>query len=125
MLKVVDGFFDIAKLVASEGKTNKTPYEDLAYKLGTEVYADFQGWKLYLKDMGSGVDKFKMNELLANLLGPQVTSGNIDERAVEDVLRKMPVVLGKGKRVLPLWDLIPATNYRDLVDILKESGRGR
>lgn len=29
---VVEGFFDISKLVASDAKAGKTPYEDLAYK---------------------------------------------------------------------------------------------
>jgi hypothetical protein len=33
-LPVVDGWLDLAKLVASEGSKNKSPYDDLAYKIG-------------------------------------------------------------------------------------------
>lgn len=33
-LPVVDGWLDLAKLVASEGSKNKGPYDDLAYKIG-------------------------------------------------------------------------------------------
>ena len=35
---VVEGWLDIAKLVASEGSKSKGPYEDLAFKIG--------GWTL-------------------------------------------------------------------------------
>jgi hypothetical protein len=33
-LPVVEGWLDLAKLVASEGSKNKGPYDDLAYKIG-------------------------------------------------------------------------------------------
>jgi hypothetical protein len=31
---VVEGWLDLAKLVASDGSKSKSPYEDLAYKIG-------------------------------------------------------------------------------------------
>jgi hypothetical protein len=40
---VVEGFFDMAKLVSSDSKAGKTPFEELAYKIGKDCYADIQG----------------------------------------------------------------------------------
>jgi hypothetical protein len=37
---VVEGWLDIAKLVASEGSKSKGPYEDLAFKIGGWTLAD-------------------------------------------------------------------------------------
>lgn len=33
---VVEGWLDIAKLVASEGSKSKSPYEELAYEIGEQ-----------------------------------------------------------------------------------------
>lgn len=33
---VVEGWLDLAKLVASEGSKSKSPYEELAYKIGAK-----------------------------------------------------------------------------------------
>jgi hypothetical protein len=33
---VVEGWLDLAKLVASEGSKSKGPYDDLAYKIGEQ-----------------------------------------------------------------------------------------
>lgn len=87
------------------------------------MYADVQGWHLYMKDMNSGVDKMKMNQLLATMLGPMAASGKVNEKEVEGVLKRIPVKFGQGKLRMPLWDVIPSGCYRDLLDALQEAGR--
>jgi hypothetical protein len=34
----VEGWLDLAKLVASEGSKSKSPYEELAYKIGEQLF---------------------------------------------------------------------------------------
>eukprot|EP00878_Enallax_costatus_P032678 GHUV01035930.1.p1 GENE.GHUV01035930.1~~GHUV01035930.1.p1 ORF type:complete len:129 (+),score=22.50 GHUV01035930.1:423-809(+) len=68
---VVEGWLDLAKLVASEGSKQKSPYDELAYKIGRDVYVDIAGWHLFLRDM-SAVPGLKMSQALATKLGPEV-----------------------------------------------------
>jgi hypothetical protein len=48
---VLNSWGDIASLVASETKGNRTPFDDLASKLGTILYADLGGWHLPLRSI--------------------------------------------------------------------------
>jgi hypothetical protein len=68
----------------------------------------------------SATDKLKMHQVLAQMFGPMVEARKVDEKEVEMTLRKIPVKLGGGKLRVPLWDVLPAAGYRDLLDILKD-----
>eukprot|EP00882_Tetradesmus_deserticola_P010231 GHRQ01010809.1.p1 GENE.GHRQ01010809.1~~GHRQ01010809.1.p1 ORF type:complete len:183 (+),score=47.46 GHRQ01010809.1:201-749(+) len=72
----VEGWLDLAKLVASEGSKSKSPYEELAYQIGRDVYVDIAGWHLFLRDM-SAVPGLKMSHALATKLGPEVGSAKL------------------------------------------------
>eukprot|EP00877_Chromochloris_zofingiensis_P006005 jgi/Chrzof1/1658/Cz10g16060.t1 len=97
-LAVVEGWLDLAKLVATEGAKGRSPYEELAYQIGRDVYVDIAGWHLYLRDM-SAVPGVKMSQALATKLGPEVSGSRngVRESDVADVLRRIPVELGSGK----------------------------
>jgi hypothetical protein len=68
---VTKGFLDLADLVASD-KARKGVFDELAYSIGKEAYADLNGWHLFLKDMTSVPGGPKMQTLLAEQLGTQV-----------------------------------------------------
>lgn len=46
---VIQSWGDIASLVASESKGDRTPFDGLADKLGKILYTDLGGWHLYLR----------------------------------------------------------------------------
>ncbi|KAF8065576.1 hypothetical protein HT031_003177 [Scenedesmus sp. PABB004] len=107
---VVEGWLDLAKLVASEGSKNKSPYEELAFKIGRDVYVDIAGWHLFLRDM-SAVPGLKMSQALATQLGPEAAAGGrggLRESDVAAVLKKIPVELGAGKTRVSLFDVMPS-----------------
>lgn len=47
-------------------------FDELAYTIGREAFADLNGWHLFLKDMSSIPGGPKMHALLAEQLGTQV-----------------------------------------------------
>jgi len=69
---VTQGFFDLARLVANETSTRKSAFDDLAYAIGKDAYADLNGWHLFLKDMSTIPGGPKMHQLLAEQLGNKV-----------------------------------------------------
>lgn len=69
---MTQGFFDLARLVASDKSTHKSAFEDLAYAIGRDAYADLNGWHLFLKDMSTMPGGPKMHQLLAEHLGDKV-----------------------------------------------------
>lgn len=69
---VTQSFLDLASLVASDTSSNKGAFDDLAYTIGNEAYADLNGWHLYLKDMSAVPGGPKMHQLLAEQLGTTV-----------------------------------------------------
>jgi hypothetical protein len=71
LVAVARGFFDLADLVASD-KARKGMFDELAYTIGREAFADLNGWHLFLKDMSSIPGGPKMHALLAEQLGTQV-----------------------------------------------------
>eukprot|EP00775_Hariotina_reticulata_P003920 gene3920-4174_t len=123
---VVEGWLDLAKLVASDGSKSKSPYEDLAYNIGRDVYVDIAGWHLFLRDM-SAVPGLKMSQALATQLGPEVVGGrgHLKEADVAAVLKKIPVELGSGKTRVSLFDVMPSMCVSDLLKILEDFARDR
>lgn len=120
---VVDGWLDLAKLVAGSGTGTKTPYDDLASAIGRDIYVDIAGWHLYMRDMGTGVaGGLKMSQALARQLGPEASRG-LREADVEAVLRKIPVKLGAGKERVSLYDAMPSICVGDLVKICEDFAR--
>lgn len=122
---IVEGWLDLAKLVASEGSKNKGPYDDLAYKIGKDVYVDIAGWHLFMRDMNA-VPGFKMSSALATKLGPEAArSGRsgLLESDVAAVLKKIPVELGSGKTRVSLFEVMPSMCVGDLVRILNDYAR--
>ncbi|PNW84109.1 hypothetical protein CHLRE_04g221250v5 [Chlamydomonas reinhardtii] len=120
---VVDGWLDVAKLVAGGGG-NKTPYEEFAGAIGRDIYVDIAGWHLYLRDMGTGVpgSSYKMSQALAQQLGPQLPKG-VREADVEALLKKIPVKLGAGKIKASLYDVMPAMCVGDLARLCEDFAR--
>ncbi|WIA16395.1 hypothetical protein OEZ86_007881 [Tetradesmus obliquus] len=121
---VVEGWLDLAKLVASEGSKAKSPYEELAYQIGRDVYVDIAGWHLFLRDM-SAVPGLKMSQALATKLGPEVAGSRrgLLESDVAAVLKKIPVELGAGKTRVSLFEVMPSMCVSDLVKILDDYAR--
>ncbi len=90
--------------------------EQLAATIGEEVYMDVARWHLYLRDA-------HLHTLLAEQLAPQVAAGKVDEAAVTEVLQRIPVKLGGGRKELPLADLLPMQSLLNLLDVLEEFSR--
>ncbi len=90
--------------------------EQLAATIGEEVYMDVARWHLYLRDA-------HLHKLLAEQLAPQVAAGKVDEAAVTEVLQRIPVKLGGGRKELPLADLLPMQSLLNLLDVLEEFSR--
>ncbi|KIZ05037.1 hypothetical protein MNEG_2924 [Monoraphidium neglectum] len=108
-------------LVASEG-SKKGPYDDLAYKIGRDVYVDIAGWHLFLRDM-SAVPGLKMAAALAAQLGPTAAGagrGGLRESDVSAVLKRIPVDVGGGRVTLSLYDVMPNGCVSDLVRLLED-----
>ena len=101
----------------------KSPYAKLASRLGDTMYADMQGWKIYLKDMKTeaGGD-VPLAQLLASQIGPALTRDGVDERTLADLLDKIPVVLGK-KNTVALSQLIPTPCMRDALREIEDVAR--
>eukprot|EP00878_Enallax_costatus_P035144 GHUV01039135.1.p1 GENE.GHUV01039135.1~~GHUV01039135.1.p1 ORF type:complete len:142 (+),score=43.81 GHUV01039135.1:423-848(+) len=121
---VVEGWLDLAKLVASEGSKQKSPYDELAYKIGRDVYVDIAGWHLFLRDM-SAVPGLKMSQALATKLGPEVAGSRdgMRESDVAAILKKIPVELGAAKTRVSLYDVMPNMCVSDLTKILTDYAR--
>mmetsp|Transcript_16094 Transcript_16094/g.44850 ORF Transcript_16094/g.44850 Transcript_16094/m.44850 type:complete len:191 (+) Transcript_16094:118-690(+) len=118
----VGGFFDLSKLVSSSGTSQKSAYEKLAYRIGQDVYADFGGWHLYLRDM-KGTPDLKMSQVLANTIGNKMSSNGFDERDVDGLLKGIPVTLGAGKTKVPLMQVLPSFCVQDLMTICSDFAR--
>ena len=104
--------------------------------IGADVYADFNGWHLFLKDI-SITPEAKLHTVLAQQLAPGLLSKGFDERDIEDLLKKVffdfvqqckancvcwqvPLSLGGGKVKVSLYDSIPSYPLNDLMNICKK-----
>jgi hypothetical protein len=109
----------------SGSQGSRSPYEDLAFAIGRDVYADLGGWHIFLKDLSvePGAPA-KMAAALAAELGPRAAD-RLEERDVEAVLARVPVRLGGNRTTVPLLDLVPRAGVRDLTRHVEEFGRKR
>jgi hypothetical protein len=90
--------------------------ESLAAEIGENVYIDIAKWHLYLSDA-------HLHTVVAEQLYPMLEDGGLDADRVAQVLQKIPVKLGGGKREVPLADLIPMQCQVQLMDVLEEFQR--
>ncbi|MBD2443997.1 MULTISPECIES: DUF3181 family protein [Dolichospermum] len=90
--------------------------ETLAAEIGESVYIDIAKWHLYLSDA-------KLHTIVAEKLYPLITSNEVTEDRVIEVLESIPVKIGGGRRELPLVDLLPLQSQVTLVDILEKYQR--
>lgn len=119
----VEGWLDIAKLVSGAGSDGgKTPFDDLAYKIGREVYVDINGWHLYLRDI-TAAPGVKMHTALARQLGTSLDRRSDAEREVEALLEQVPLVLGGGAAKVSLHQAIPKRCIQDFVRVVEDYQR--
>ena len=87
--------------------------EALAAEIGENIYIDIAKWHLYLRDA-------HLHTTLAEQIYPLLTNKNLSEDQVQQILQRIPVKLGGGKREVPLADLIPMQGQVNLMDLLDE-----
>jgi Protein of unknown function (DUF3181) len=98
----------MAKTLSSED------LEGLAAEIGKTVYIDVAKWHLYLTEA-------HLDTVLAQRLAPLLLDGNnIDEARVLQELSAIPVLMGGGKKELPLSDLVPMQCQVNLMDLLED-----
>ncbi|HEY9904493.1 MAG TPA: DUF3181 family protein [Candidatus Sericytochromatia bacterium] len=90
--------------------------EALAAEIGDNIYIDVAKWHLYLNDA-------HLHTTLAEQIYPLLAGGNLAADQVTQILQKIPVKLGGGKREVPLADLLPMQCQVNLMDILEEYQR--
>jgi hypothetical protein len=90
--------------------------EALAADIGEVVYMDIAKWHLYLNDA-------KLHTLLAEKFFPLIDDNQLSAAAVTEVLKSTEVVIGGGRRQLPLQDLIPTSCEADLLRVLEDFDR--
>jgi len=90
--------------------------EELAAEIGENVYIDVAKWHLYLRDA-------HLHTVLAEQLYPMLTNRSLEEDKILQILQKIPVKLGGGKREVPLADLLPMQSQVNLMDLLEEYQR--
>jgi hypothetical protein len=90
--------------------------EKLAAAIGENVYMDVAKWHLYLRDA-------HLHTSLAEQFYPMLQKGSVTEDQAAEVLKKIPVKLGGGKREVPLSDLLPMQSQVHLIDVLEEFQR--
>eukprot|EP00892_Ulva_mutabilis_P009574 jgi/Ulvmu1/698/UM010_0070.1 len=120
---ITQSFLDLTSLVAADTSSNKSAFDDLAYTIGNDAYADLNGWHLYLKDMGTTPGGPKMHQLLAGQLGTSVLSDRFDEKEVLEFLAKVPVKLGQGKANVSLDAVLPKRCVEDILRAVKDFSR--
>ncbi len=87
--------------------------EALAAEIGENIYIDVAKWHLYLRDA-------HVHTTLAEQIYPLLTNKNLSEDQVQQILQRIPVKLGGGKREVPLADLLPMQCQVNLMDLLEE-----
>lgn len=116
------GFLDVSKLVASTS-ANKGAFDDLAYNIGRNVYADLNGWHLYLKDMSTVPGGPKMSAFIAEQIGQQILTKGLNEQDIQEFLKTVPVQLGAGKLQVSLDSVLPSMCVKDLMEACEEYSR--
>lgn len=90
--------------------------ESLAAEIGQHVYIDVAKWHLYLADA-------HLHTPLAEQLYPLLANNELSESKVQQILGRLSVKLGGGKRELPLSELIPMQAQVSLMDLLEQFQR--
>lgn len=116
----VQSWLDLASFVATTG-SSRTPYDELADKIGRECYIDVAGWHLYLKDVKIG-GQASLAQGLATKLGPLIQD-KFDDHIVEDLLKKVPIKLGQGKTTVSLAQVLPTMCVSMIVEICEDYAR--
>jgi chemotaxis response regulator CheB len=88
--------------------------EKIADKLGDEMYADLNGWRLYLRDM-----KADGGKTMAQVLAEAVASGD----SLDAALQGNSIKLGGGKKTVPLSDVVPDNQIRNATRTLEDLDR--
>ncbi|MFB6277805.1 MAG: DUF3181 family protein [Halothece sp.] len=87
--------------------------EALAAEIGDKIYIDVAKWHLYLSDA-------HLHTTVAEQVYPFLENKSLSEGQVEDILKQISVKLGGGRTQLPLFELLPDSALRDLMEILEE-----
>lgn len=64
-----------------------------------------------------------MSQALAEQLGAM--AGDLSEQEVEQLLKKVPLSLGAGKKSISLFDAMPSFAVRDLAEIVQDFARNQ
>jgi len=103
------GWMDATKIVSGGGSGDSDP---LADKIGSEIYADINGWHLYVRDL-------KLASTLSKSVKASIADGERIDDAVTDALKSVPIKLGQKSEV-PLLDLITSFVFDDMVKIVED-----
>ncbi len=90
--------------------------ENLASEIGDKVYIDVAKWHLFLKDA-------KLHTVVAEKAMPFVSTGKVTGDNVNEILGKITISLGGGRKELPLSDLLPVSGQAALLNVLQEFAR--
>ena len=90
--------------------------EELAAEIGDNVYMDIAKWHLYLNDA-------HLHAVLAEQLYPLLADNSLEEDRVVQILQRIPVKIGGGRREIPLAELLPMQSQMNLMDLLEEFQR--
>ena len=61
-----------------------------------------------------------MDQALAQAIGPDVDQSGYPDSELEQLLKKVPLELGKGKTTISLFDAIPQTGFRNFSNAIKD-----
>lgn len=111
----VQAWLDVASIVSSPTQQDEAR-DELASKIGKEVYLDINGWHLYLRDVS--VAGTKLHVALAALIADRVSDGLDVEDAVQIVVDKVPIKIG-GKKQLPLSQFLPTAAVSDMAELVE------
>ena len=90
--------------------------EAIASDIGESVYIDIAKWHLYLTDA-------HLHTVVAEQLYSLLSSNDVKEDRVSQILQSIPVKIGGGKREIPLADLLPSQGLVSLMEILEKYQR--
>jgi len=117
----VQAWLDVASIVSSPTEQDEAR-DELASKIGKEVYLDINGWHLYLRDVS--VAGTKLHVALSALIADRVSDGLDYEDAVQTVVDKVPIKIG-GKTQLPLSQFLPTVAVADMAELAEAYFRDR
>eukprot|EP00238_Polyblepharides_amylifera_P003634 CAMPEP_0196578870 /NCGR_PEP_ID=MMETSP1081-20130531/11598_1 /TAXON_ID=36882 /ORGANISM="Pyramimonas amylifera, Strain CCMP720" /LENGTH=145 /DNA_ID=CAMNT_0041898247 /DNA_START=195 /DNA_END=632 /DNA_ORIENTATION=- len=106
----LEGWLDVTKLVSSGFESSSA--NELAQKIGDEMYADINGWHLYMRDM-------KLQNAIAAEVSNQLAAGASPKEAVAATLARIPVTLGK-KNKMAIADITPDAVVNSTVRVVED-----